>query len=75
MCLEIIISEVNRNTNTYVNQKEKNKYNMISFICGISNMIQRNSYETETDSQTQGTDLWLPRGSGWGGIDWEFEVS
>ena len=52
MCLEIIISEVNRNTNTYVNQKEKNKYNMISFICGISNMIQRNSYETETDSQT-----------------------
>jgi len=42
MCLEIIISEINRNTNTYVNQK--NKYNVISFICGISNMIQMNSY-------------------------------
>ena len=28
---------------------------------------------TETDSQTQRTDLWLPsRGRGGSGIDWEF---
>ena len=31
-------------------------------------------YETETDAQTQRTDLWLPRGRG-EGMDWEFEVS
>ena len=34
-------------------------------------------YETETDSQTEKTDLWLPR-IGWGrgrGMDWEFGVS
>ena len=30
---------------------------MISLICGIQNM-------TQTDSETQRTDLWLPRGSG-----------
>ena len=28
-------------------------------------------YKTETDSQTQRTDLWLPRG----GMDWEFGIS
>ena len=34
-------------------------------------------YETETDSQTQRTDLWLPRGWGGGGegMDWELGVS
>ena len=33
-------------------------------------------YETETDSQTQRTDLWLPRGMrGGGGMDWKFGVS
>ena len=30
-------------------------------------------YKTETDSQAQRTDLWLPRGGG-GGKDWEFGV-
>ena len=25
------------------------------------------TYETETDPQTQRTDLWLPRGEGWWG--------
>ena len=33
-------------------------------------------YTTETDSQTQRTDLWLPRGRGFGGEkDWEFGIS
>ena len=33
-------------------------------------------YETETDLQTQRTDLWLPRGRrGWEGKDWEFGIS
>ena len=32
--------------------------------------------KTETDSQTQRTDLWLPRGRrGGGGMDWEFGIS
>ena len=33
-------------------------------------------YKTETDSQTQRTDLWLPRRRGDGGrMDWEFGIS
>ena len=33
-------------------------------------------YETETDLQTQRTDLWLPRGRGsGGGMEWEFGIS
>ena len=33
-------------------------------------------YKTETDSQTQRTDLWLPGGKGGGGgMDWEFGIS
>ena len=31
-------------------------------------------YKTETDSQTERLDLWLPRGRwGGGGMGWEFE--
>ena len=33
------------------------------------------TYKTETDSKTQRTDLWLPRGrEGEGGMQWEFGV-
>ena len=32
-------------------------------------------YETEADSQTQRTDLWLPGGWGGGRMEWEFGVS
>ena len=41
MMLEIIIL-------SEISQKEKNKYHMISFICGISNLAQ--IYKTEIDS-------------------------
>ena len=34
-----------------VSQKEKDKYHMMSLICGIWNMTQMNIYETQTDSQ------------------------
>ena len=34
-----------------INQAEKDKYYVISFICGIKSK--------KTNSQTQGTDLWL----------------
>ena len=33
-------------------------------------------YKTEADSQTQRTDLWLPRGRHGGGrMDWDFRIS
>ena len=37
---------------------------MISLICGIQNMTQKNLSTTETDSQTQKTNFWLPKGKG-----------
>ena len=38
-------------------------------------MIQKNLYEIETDSQTQRTDLWLPRRrEGEVEMDWEFGI-
>ena len=52
MDLEIIIS-----------QTEKNKYHILSLICGVcKNDTNEPTYETETDSQTQRTGLWLPSG-------------
>ena len=48
-----------------VSQKEKNKYHMISLICGIlKNDTNELVYKTETDSQTSKTNLWLPVGKG-----------
>ena len=38
---------------------------MISLTCGVYDTNEL-IYETETDSQMQGTDLWLPRGKGGG---------
>ena len=40
---------------------------MTSFICGIlKNNTNEFIYKPETDSQTQKTNLWLPRGKGEG---------
>ena len=59
MDLEIIIL-------SEVNQREKDKYCMISLICGISKKKNNDTnelfYKTETDSQTQKTNLWSPKG-------------
>ena len=68
MYLEIIIL-------SEVNQKEKQIQYDVIYMQNLKYDTDELIYETETDSQTQGRDLWLPRGSGWGGIDWEFEVS
>ena len=61
MKLEIIIL-------SEVSHKEKDKYHMITSVRAIENMTQI-SLSTETDSQTQRTDFWLPRkrgtGEGW----------
>ena len=44
-------------------KKGKDKYRMISFICGnVKYDTNELTCETETDSQTERTDLWLPRG-------------
>ena len=45
MDLEIIIL-------SEVSQTEKDKYHMISLICGVYNMIQMNLFTKQTDSQT-----------------------
>ena len=48
MQLEIIILSVSK-----VSQKEKDKYNMVSCICGILNVTRTNLiYETETELRT-----------------------
>ena len=39
---------------------------------GLTNKL---IYETETDSQTWRTRLWLPRGRGEREMDWEFGVT
>ena len=58
MDLEIIIL-------SGVSQKDKDKYHMISLICGIQkNDTNELIYKTETDSQTSKTNLWLPKGKG-----------
>ena len=44
-----------------LSQKEKDKYHMISLTCGIQYRAQMNLSTKQTDSQTQRTDLWLPR--------------
>ena len=60
MDLEIIIV-------SEVSHTEKDKYHMISLVCGIKKN-DRNEliYKTETDSQNQKTNLWLPKGKGAG---------
>ena len=55
----IILSEVS--------QTEKDKYPMIPLICGVlKNSTNQLIQKTETDSQTQKTNLWLPKGKGEG---------
>ena len=58
--LEIVIQ-------SEVSQTEKDKYHMISLICEIlKNDTNELIYKIEIDSQTQKTNLWLPKGKGEG---------
>ena len=57
-----------------VSQKEKDKYQMLSLIWNLKYDTDEFIYETESDPWTQRTDLWLPRGWGWGGMELEFGV-
>ena len=70
MDLEIVIL-------TEISQTQKDKYHMISLICGIYfNGTNKFIYKTEIESQMQKTNLWLSGGKAWvwGGINWEFEI-
>ena len=51
-----------------VSQKEKDKYDGITYMWDLKYGTNEAVYKTEADSQTQRPDLWLPRGggSGWG---------
>ena len=53
-----------------VSQKEKNKYHMISLICGILNTAQNRNRPTNTDNR-----LLVAKVGGGSGMDWEFGVS
>ena len=60
MDLEIIIL-------SDVRQTEKDKYHMISLICGIYKMIQINLFTRQKQThRLQKTHLWLPKGKGGG---------
>ena len=54
---EIILSKVT--------QTGKDKYHMISLICGIKKNDENELiYKTYTDPQTYKTNFWLPKGKG-----------
>ena len=58
-----------------VSQKQKDKYHMISLMCGIlKNDTNEFTYKTEIDSQIQKANSWLAKGKGWGGINQEFGI-
>ena len=51
-----------------ISSKEKDKYCIISLICGIQKIKQTSEYnKKETDSQTYRTNEWLPVGTRNGG--------
>ena len=50
-----------------VSQTDKDKYYIVSVTCGILKETNELIYKTETDSQTQKTNLWLPKGKWQGG--------
>ena len=65
----IILSEVR--------QTEKDKYHMMLLICGTLKKNDTNEliYKTETDSQTQKTEVWLPKGIARGAKNQEFGIN
>ena len=66
----IILSEVSKS------ERERQIPYGITYMSNLKYDTNELICETETDSQTQRTDLRLPRGMGGrGGIDWEFGTS
>ena len=46
----------------------------ITYVWNLNHDTNELTYETETDSQTQRSELWLPRRKS-GGMNWEFGIS
>ena len=64
-----------------VSQKEKNKYRILTHICGIQkNGTDEPVCRAEVETQMQRTNLWTPRGGrqrgggGGGGMNWEIGI-
>ena len=58
-----------------VSQTGRAKYHMMQVICGIQNNgTNELIYRTEIESQIEKTYIWLPRGEGDGGINWEIGI-
>ena len=61
-----------------VSQKEKNKYRILTHICGIQkNGTDEPVCKAEIETQMQRTNIWTPRGEaevGWGGMNWEIGI-
>ena len=58
-----------------VSQKEKNKYHILTYICGIQkNGTDEPICKAEIETQTQRTNIWTPREEGGGGINWEIGI-
>ena len=61
-----------RDYHTKWSQTQKDKYHMISLICGIQ-FFKKDAneliYKTETDLQILKTNVWLPKGKRCGGRD------
>ena len=60
----------NTDDHTKWSQKEEDKYH-ITYMWNLKYGTGEPTYKTGTDSQTWRTHLWLPRGRGDGGKDWE----
>ena len=58
-----------------VSQKEKNKYHILTHICGIQkNGTDELPCKAEIETQMQRTNLWIPRGKGEDGMNWEIGI-
>ena len=58
-----------------ISQKEKNKYHILTHICGIyKNGTNELVCKAEIETQLQTTKVWTPRGESGGGMNWESGV-
>ena len=58
-----------------VSQKEKNKYRILTHICGIQkNGIDDLICKTEIETKTQRTNVWTPKGRRGGEMNWEIGI-
>ena len=62
-------------TPSEISQTEKDRYRIVSVICGIQkNGTDELICKAEIESQMQKTNLWLPKGEGRGGMNWEIGI-